>query len=143
MKRYMNIWGLEACDYVWYIKKLQSTSDFHSLSGASQEDIRFAEKALGLKFADEFRRYASRFAVASFYGHELTGVCNFPRLSVVDVTLSERAANPAVPMDWYVVEQAHIDGIVVWQSSAGEIYQTMPGAAPIKLCESLCAYLEL
>ncbi len=125
------------------IKMLQTKPNFRALSGASQDDIESAEIALSLKFSDEYRQYVSRFAVASFYGHELTGVCNFPRLSVVDVTLSERAANPAVPMGWYVVEQAHIDGIVVWQSSAGEIYQTMPGAAPIKLCESLCAYLEL
>ncbi len=125
------------------VNRLKTMPDFFSSSGASQEEIARAEKGLGLKFVPEYRLYVVAFGYASANGHELTGVCNFPRLSVVDVTLSERAANPAVPLDWYVIEQAHIDGIVVWQSSAGEIYQTMPGAAPIKLCESLCAYLEL
>lgn len=66
--------------------------------------------------------------VASYEGHELTGVCPFPRLSVVSVTQQERAANPAIPSAWYVLEQTNIDDLVIWQDASGAVYQAMPGA---------------
>jgi hypothetical protein len=45
-------------------------------------------------------------------------------------------------MNLYVVEQANIDGIVIWQSETGEVFQTMPNALPIKISDSLLEYLE-
>jgi hypothetical protein len=125
------------------VEKLRSMKSFHALSGAPHSEIDLAESALKLKFANEYKDYVAELSVASVFGHEFTGICKFPRLNVVDVTLSERAANPTVPMDWYVVEQAHIDGIVVWQSVTGDIYQTIPGAEPTRLCDSFSAYLNL
>jgi hypothetical protein len=129
---------------MWNIVKiLQSKNINYTLSGASREQIEQAEEALKLGFADEYRDYLAKFGVVSFGGHEFTGICTSSRLNVVDVTISERINNPTVPMDFYVVEQANIDGIVVWQSSTGEIYQTMPNMQPIKLCNSLCEYIDL
>ena len=125
------------------ISKLQKKSGFVSLSSAAEEKIIQAEEALNLTFTDEYRKYLTAFSVVSFYGHELTGICSSPRLNVVDVTISERISNPTVPTNWYVVEQANIDGIVVWQSCTGEVWQTMPNAPPVKLYESLCEYFEL
>ncbi len=125
------------------VEKLHSMPSLYSLESSSKNEVDLAEDKLGLRFADEYRKYVTAFGVASVFGHEFTGVCKFPRLNVVDVTQSERLANPSVPMNWYVVEQANIDGIVIWQSGNGDIYQTMPGAEPIRLCESLCAYLEM
>jgi len=125
------------------ILKLKNMSGFTSLSSAAEEKITQAEEALNLTVSDEYREYVTVFGVVSFDGHEFTGICLFPRLNVADVTISERISNPTIPLNWYVVEQANIDGIVVWQSSAGEVWQTMPGSPPVKLCESLCEYLEL
>ena len=125
------------------VKKMQSKPDFYAMKGVTEEQIKQAEKALGLLFSDEYREYVAAFGIASFDGHELTGICAFPRLDVVSVTNEERNCNPTIPPNYYVVEQAHIDGIVVWQSSTGEVYQTMPNAPTIKLCASLCEYLEL
>ncbi|MCL2281907.1 MAG: SMI1/KNR4 family protein [Fibromonadales bacterium] len=123
------------------VAKLSGLNAFRCGTGASDKQTKEAEQALSLRFAEEYAQYIVTYGYVSFFGHELTGVCKFPRLNVVDVTVSQRKVNPAVPSDWYVVEEANIDGIVVWQSSAGEIWKTAPGFRPNKLCDSLCEYL--
>ena len=125
------------------INSLSSLPDFYSLTGASEEQIAQAERALSLRFADDYRQYVRAFGAVSAAGHELTGVCASKRLNVVDVTLSARAAQPAIPRDWYVLEEANIDGIVIWQSGAGEVFQTQPGAEPVKLAASIREYLDM
>jgi hypothetical protein len=126
-----------------FVKKLQVKPDFYSLSGASGALIEEAEKILKLRFSDEYRQYLAAFGVASANGHEFTGICASSRLNVIDVTVFERTSNPEIPMNWYVVEQANIDDIVIWQSGTGEVYQSAPNTVPVKLCESLCDYIEL
>ena len=79
--------------------------------------------------------------VASYEGHELTGVCPFPRLSVVSVTQQERAVNPAIPSAWYVLEQTNIDNLVIWQDASGAVYQAIPGRAPEKISTTMAAYI--
>ena len=81
------------------------------------------------------------YGAVTFSGHELTGICNSKRLNVVDVTKEERKYNK-VPEDWYVIEQANIDDIVIWQDTNGAVYQTMPNKKPIKLCNSLLEYID-
>lgn len=124
------------------VKLMQKQPDFYAMKGASDEAIKIAEQALELHFAADYRKYIAAFSVASFAGHELTGVCKSKRLSVVDVTIEERS-NTAVPGDWYVLEQANIDGIVIWQTATGEVYQSMPNTKAKKLCGSLAEYIEL
>lgn len=126
-----------------FISTLSSLPDFHALAGASEEQIAQAERALSLRFADDYRQYVRAFGAVSAAGHELTGICASKRLNVVEVTLSARGAQPAVPQDWYVLEEANIDGILVWQSGAGEVFQTQPGAEPVKLAASIREYLNM
>ena len=126
-----------------FISTLSSLPDFHALAGASEEQIAQAERALSLRFADDYRQYVRAFGAVSAAGHELTGICASKRLNVVEVTLSARAAQPAIPRDWYVLEEANIDGILVWQSGAGEVFQTQPGAEPVKFAASIREYLNL
>lgn len=126
-----------------FISMLSSLPDFYSLTGASEEQIAQAERALSLRFADDYRQYVRAFGAVSAAGHELTGVCASRRLNVVEVTLSAKAAQPAIPRDWYVLEEANIDGIVIWQSGAGEVFQSQPGAEPVKLAGGICEYLSL
>ena len=78
------------------INSLSSLPDFYSLTGASGEQIAQAERALSLRFADDYRQYVRAFGAVSAAGHELTGVCASKRLNVVEVTLSARAVQPAV-----------------------------------------------
>lgn len=112
-------------------------------SGAVDEnEIMKVEDTLGVKFADEYRAYISNFGTASFYGHELTGICEGDAsINVVDVTLEERAYFPNIPRGWYVVEQTHIDGIVIWQDEDGCIYRATPNSV-VKICNSLREYIS-
>ena len=67
---------------------------------------------------------------------------NFMKYYNLDVTIEERSRNQSVPATWYVIEQANMDGIVIWQSPKGEIYQTSPNSSYKKICNSLSDYLS-
>lgn len=120
---------------------LRNAPDFIGGSGCGESAIQTAEQTLDLSFAPDYLNYLHTFGLACFDGHELTGICKASRLNVVDVTLEERKHFPAAS-GWYVVEQANIDGIVIWQAPNGEIYQTTPGQPTRKLCDSLTDYVQ-
>lgn len=121
---------------------LKSQEHFYSKQGVPLNNIAQAEGALGLKFSAEYKEYLTAFGVASANGHEYTGLCTSARLDVVAITLQERKKNPNIPDDFYVIEQANIDGIVIWQSSDGNIYQTAGCSCPIKICDSFGEYVN-
>lgn len=121
---------------------LKEKEAFISLQGADEQAIENSEQALGVKFAKEYKNYVKAFGAASYYGHELTGVCNAPAIDVVAVTTQERDFSGDIPADWYVIEQAHIDGIVFWQDKKGFIHKTGPGKKPVKVCDSLLEYIK-
>ena len=124
------------------VKLIQTQPDLYVMKGATEEAIKNAELELELKFAADYRQYVTAFGAVSYECHELTGVCNSKRLNVVDVTIKERSRID-VPGDWYVLEQASIDGIVIWQDASGAVYQTSPGSKQKRVCKSLAAYIEL
>lgn len=119
---------------------LRNAPDFIGGKGCGNVAIFDAEQALGIRFAPDYRAYLQKIGLACFDGHELTGICKAFRLNVVDVTLDERKQCPDAA-GWYVVEQANVDGIVIWQAPSGEIYQTMPGVSARKICNSLTEYV--
>jgi len=110
-------------------------------SGASAERIADAETELCLNFSPEYRDYLSSFGRVVLEGHELTGISKSKRLSVVNTTLICKESNN-VPDDFYVVEEAGIDGIVIWQNTNGEIFATQPGLEITKIKDSLLEYLQ-
>ena len=122
------------------INELSQKKAFHSLNGVSEEAIHDAEEKLGLKFSREFKEYLMNYGVASFFGHELTGICSSPRLNVVDVTLNERQQNHDFLQQLYVVEKTNYDSITIWQDDSGAVYETMPGAEIRQVSSSLEAY---
>jgi hypothetical protein len=124
------------------ITALKEKEAYISLTGASPEDIAAAETELNVKFAPDYREYVTEMGAASYYGHELTGVCKSKSLDVVKATISEREFNE-VPADWYVLEQTHMDGIVFWQAGDGKVFQTGIKQKPIKVCDSLLEYIGL
>ena len=124
------------------VDKLKRKDCFCSLKGVAEEEIREAEQALGLTFAKEYADYLRAFGLASFQGHELTGIIKSPRLNVVTQTVLGKEANPRVSDDFYVIETANIDGIVIWQKSSGEIFETVFDSGPVLICESLGDYIE-
>lgn len=124
-------------------EQMKAMPDFCGGNGAPQKDIDAAQSTLGVCFSDEYLAYLRAFGVARVGSHELTGVSGIARLDVVRVTQRERALNPDVPSNWYVVEDTGIDDIVIWQDESGRIHQTEPGCEPADVAESLLDALRL
>lgn len=126
-----------------FISMLKEQDGFIGGNGSPPYEIENAEKILHLRFASDYRTYLLSYGIVAFGGHELTGICKSKRVNVVDVTEDERKSNPAIPSNWYVIEQANIDGIVIWQNDAGEVFQTMPNRKPQKIANSFSEYIML
>ena len=121
---------------------IKSKNDMISGAPAQQVEIDTLEEELQLVFAREYKQYLREFGFICLEGHELTGACKVKRLNVAKVTQTEWANNELVPNDLYVIEQANIDGIVIWQSKSGIVYQSQPNMKPVKICNSLYEYIE-
>lgn len=124
------------------IYKMKSFCDFIGRNGCSEEDILNAEMKLGLSFANDYRSYLSAIGVACFNGHEFTGLTSIKRINVVLVTLEQRHLNSNIPSDWYVVEEANVDGIVIWQNKVGEIFSSIPNGPTKKIADNLIEYID-
>ena len=124
------------------VEKIKSMKVFRCKYGVALEEINIAEKTLGIEFSEEYKKYLLAFGAASIYGHELTGLGVGERLNVVDVTVLEREFVNQEFWDMYVIEQTHIDGITIWQTKTGEIYQSKKGNVG-KICNSLYEYIDL
>jgi hypothetical protein len=110
---------------------------------ASQIEISDAEIQLCLFFADEYKTYLAEFGEVSAYGLELTGIIDTDYLNVVSATKEKKVMYPKVPRNFYVIEDTTIDGIVIWQDTNGYIYKTTPNREPVKIADSLAAYLTI
>lgn len=63
--------------------------------------------------------------------------------NIAEQTVLEKLKNPNIPEDLYVIEIANINGIVVWQKSTGEVYQTVFDNPPLQICRALSEFIEL
>lgn len=116
---------------------------FISSGAVSENQIKEAEDKLEIRFSEEYKEYISAFGTLSYYGHELTGICEGDAsINVVDVTLAERLYFPNIPQEWYVIEQTHFDEIVIWQDTEGRIYRATPYNID-KICDSLKEYITV
>lgn len=124
------------------IELMKSKPNFYAEKGASAAEIELAENALEVKFAADFKEYLRVFGAISYGSHELTGFSSDKSLCVVAATQKNRKKNN-VGQNLYVIEEAHIDGIVVWQDANGIIYETSPDSTPKKIAQSLSEYIEM
>ncbi len=111
------------------------------LKPATAVQIIDAELQLRVSFADEYKEYLANFGAIMADGVELTGIAKAEYRNVVSVTKKERGLNPNIPNTLYVVEDTHIDGIIIWQDTQGLIYKSHPESEPCKIAESLGDYL--
>ena len=121
-------------------------SEMHGLisnGSATKEEIAKAEGALGVIFAKDYNEYLARFGCASFIGHELTGIIESQRLNVIAATMRNRSLYGSLPRDWYVIEEANLDDIVIWQAPDQKIYQTAMNKSPVKIAENLAEYIQM
>lgn len=125
-----------------FVKILKNSPSFVHMTPASEASINEAEIQIQAKFSDEFRAYLSAYGCASCAGHELTGISSYDQINVVSITLEERTLNSQIPSDLYVIEQTHIDSIVVWQDEAGQVYYSQSNQPPVKKFNSLLDYIN-
>lgn len=123
------------------IEMIKNNPDALYGNGASEDDIAISEEILNLTFSEEYREYLSVLSIAAIDGRELTGLSKTKRVNVVSVTSSQRKLNPQLPEDMYVIEEANIDGIVVWQNETGAVFHTSPGMDTKKVADSIVEYL--
>ena len=123
------------------VKVIRSLPKLGYSGPVSIEQINQAESALSLQFAEDYINYLLEFGSVDAEGIELTGISKAKYIDVVSVTIDERKLNPQVPKDFYVIEEAGIDGIVIWQDINENIYQTSPHKSPKKIANSLSDYL--
>ena len=79
---------------------LSGLPNFRCLGAADSGAITEAEAKLGLSFSKEYRSYLESCSFASVNGHELTGICKWPRLDVVGATRAERGTSTLLGMSW-------------------------------------------
>lgn len=123
------------------IELINSLPDMISLKPATEVQITDAELQLRVRFSDEYKEYLTTFGAIMADGIELTGITKSEYRNVVSLTKKEREINPMVPNNMYVIENAYVDGIIIWQDTAGIVYQTMPNSAPKKIASSLAEYI--
>ena len=124
------------------IDMINNQDNLYHLDGATEAEIAHAENELQLTFNKEYRDYLLEYGLISYNSHELTGICDFPRLNVVAVTMEQRQLNPHVPQNCYVIEQANVDGIAIWQSSDGWVFQSCPNTPLLQIADSLSDYIQ-
>ncbi|WP_161978498.1 SMI1/KNR4 family protein [Streptococcus sp. S784/96/1] len=121
--------------------------EFLTSQGYKIEDYSFevteAEKDLEITFADEYRQLISVFGNFEISSHEFTGVEFDNFLNIVIATLDNRQYTHSDTQSMYVIEELGFDGIVIWQNTKGEIFQTIPNdtVKPEKLYSSFEKYV--
>ena len=123
------------------INVINSLPDLLVLKPATNIQIKDAEIQLRVSFADEYKKYLSEFGAIIADGIELSGISKSEYRNVVYITKKERELNPKVPNTMYVVEDTHIDGIIIWQDTNGLIYETTPATSPKQIANSLADYI--
>ena len=108
----------------------------------NENEIKQAELKLGLRFADDYSNYIKQFGCMVIGSREITGISSQANYNVVSITKAQRNYNKNLPENSYVIEQLNIDGIIIWQSSNGEVFQTSPNTAPMKIADSLVEYIQ-
>ncbi|MDT9490633.1 SMI1/KNR4 family protein [Streptococcus mutans] len=121
--------------------KINSIPNLYKTQPASEEQIINAESRLGLQFSDDFKEYLKKFGSISFYGTEWMGLNTDEFCDVILTTLEARQLYDNFPNDKFIVEDLHIDDIIIISDSEGNTYQWQGGTVE-KVYNSLLGYLE-
>ena len=125
----------------YWIDIILENNLYSAAQPASPDQIGNTEKKLGLSFATEYKVFLSTVGACLCFGHEIKGIADNSNLSVLDATVEARKSLDLIPHSWYVIEDFHMDGIIILQDKNGSVYQMAPETAPFKIADSLEAYL--
>lgn len=123
------------------VETIQSLPNMISFNPATNGEIMNAEIELRVSFAEEYKSYLLAFGAIVAAGIELTGIAKAKHRNVIFVTKQEWDMNGNVPHTMYVIENASVDGIIIWQSSEGKIYRTTADSQPVQIAESMNEYI--
>lgn len=126
---------------IW-LEMIRENNLYKNAQPVSSEEIAAAEKELGLSFASDYRTFLSNIGACICLGHEIKGVTDNANLDVISATKEMRERFELVPHSWYVVEDTHIDGIIIFQDKSGNVYQMAPGTSACKIAYNLESYLS-
>lgn len=112
------------------------------LSPACESDISNAEKKMGIRFAEEYKKYTMVYGAIYNKEFEITGVCDSPKMDVMAVTLHKRLKDPNFPGDMYVVEDTGAEDLLVLQNQEGKIFSYIPELPPQQMFDSMAEFLE-
>ena len=124
------------------IETIHRLPDMEHAVPAGQDEILRAEHALGLRFAEEYRQYLSAFGAAWSDIIVISGILDAEDYHVVSLTQRMRSVNPDSPSTFYAIEDVGVDGLVIWQDHTGTVYQSIPNHPPVKIFDSLSAFLD-
>lgn len=91
---------------------------------------------------EKVKENLAKFGAIIADGVELTGIAKSEHRNVVKVTNQAWKLNSSVSKNLYVVEDARVDGILIWQDSDGKIYKSLPNSEAKKIYNSLADYLK-
>jgi len=123
------------------IKKIEEKYKLYKTKGASEDLISEAERQLHLRFSDDYKDYLSKYGAISFGSTELTGLNIDDYANVVSVTLKEAQRNKSFPKGSYVLENTGNEGLLILQTSDGEVYEWQNGKKGASF-KGLKEYLE-
>lgn len=124
------------------IEVIEKLPDLITLKPVGTKAVENIEIELALRFAEEYKEYLQKFGAVMADNVELTGAAKSKSRNVVSVTKREWGANPLIQHTMYVVENIGIEGIIIWQDTSGNIYQSRPNHPADKIADSLADYLE-
>ena len=124
------------------INKISEISDCIYGNGIENEVINQAEKELNLEFSNSYREYLQEYGSAIIEGHELTGLGIVEHTNVIKVTKEHKKNCTSSREDIYVLEDANIDGIVIWQASNGEVFRSVNGSDFVNIANDLQEYID-
>ena len=126
---------------IW-LEMIRDNNLFKMAKPAEQEEINDAERKLGLSFAADYKSFLSTVGACICFGHEIKGITDNPNLDVISSTEEAWNQMNLIPHSWYVIEDTHIDGIVILQDKNGVVYQMAPEMMPMKIAYNLESYLS-
>lgn len=124
------------------VEIINSLSNLLPRKPATSIQITDAELQLGISFAKEYKEYLAAFGAIMADGIELTGITKSEHRNVVAQTKSEWKCNTKIPHNMYVVENARVDGIIIWQDVNGLIYQSSSSSDAKQIARSLAEYIS-
>lgn len=123
------------------INTIESFKRKRFTGSVSSELIVNAETELGTCIAPEYKEVLQEYGSLCIKGEEFLGIdCN--NYDIVKATKEARENDKNFPLDVYVVENTAIDGILIVQNNACELFSYQPNGKLQYLASSLEEYLQ-